>query len=572
MLRRRLRRVVRIGLHRRTHRRARRRRGRHLDVHLRRHRWRLRALLRHRLTAAVRARGHRRGLHGLSLRRRARRRARRLRLRRRGGGGSARRGHRRSYRGARLRRVFDLAEDLRRSLLAEVAIVVVPAPALLVLGRRRCGRAWRLCGRRHLGRDACGDLLLEVIEVRAAEHRGVTLGHTGLAERLDDVDLRLRRRHARDQAIAADALVLLEELALLLDLAGEHFLQPGRERLRREHDVLAHQELLQVGEHLAAPLVAIVDVLRERLQDHALDHLGDVRVDRSRVLDVDVADLLERREVGLALKQALAGQALVKHRADREDVAAAIERQAADLLGRHVPELALEHAGHRARVAGRGLRDAEVDDLDLALVRDEHVLRRAVTVHDLERAAERVPFAVRVVETLEDLGDGEARHRHRHLLLDLAEPVLDLEQILAPDVLHRDEVRAVDPAKLEDLADVRVGELPGDLRLVDEHLDEVAVLAHRGENSLDRDDLLEALHAVGLGLEDLCHPADADPVEQEVFPKWDGLPHSIYIVAGPPARSQCRRGLYAKARRHQRDHRTSVPWLHAQGFVPPGQM
>ncbi len=99
-------------------------------------------------------------------------------------------------------------------------------------------------------------------------------------------------------------------------------------------------------------------------------------------------------------------------------------------------------------------------------------------------------------------------------LLDLAKPVLDLEQILAPDVLHRDEVRAVDAAELEDLADVRVRELPGDLRLIDEHLDEVAVLAHRRENSLDRDDLLEALHAVGLGLEDLGHTADADAIEQ----------------------------------------------------------
>src|SRR5678815_3571766 len=89
---------------------------------------------------------------------------------------------------------------------------------------------------------------------------------------------------------------------------------------------------------------------------------------------------------------------------------------------------------------------------------------------DLERAAQRIALAVRVVESFEDLRDGEARHRDRHRLLDLAEPVLDLEQILAPDVLHRDEVRAVDPAELEDLADVRVRELTGDLRLVDEHL------------------------------------------------------------------------------------------------------
>src|SRR6185437_3396056 len=121
--------------------------------------------------------------------------------------------------------------------------------------------------------------------------------------------------------------------------------------------------------------------------------------------------------------------------------------------------LALEHAGHRARVATRRFRDAEVDDLDLALVRDEDVLRRAVAVHDLERPAVGVALAVRVVETLEDLRDREAGHRDRHLLLDLAETILDLEQVLAPDVLHRDEVGAGDATELEDLADVRVGEL-----------------------------------------------------------------------------------------------------------------
>jgi hypothetical protein len=87
----------------------------------------------------------------------------------------------------------------------------------------------------------------------------------------------------------------------------------------------------------------------------------------------------------------------------------------------------------------------------------------------------------------------------------LRSAVLDLQQILAPDVLHRDEVRALGAAELEDLADVRVRELPDDLRLVDEHLDEVAVLAHRRQDPLDRDDLLEALDAVALGLEDLGH-------------------------------------------------------------------
>jgi len=71
---------------------------------------------------------------------------------------------------------------------------------------------------------------------------------------LDDNALtRLRRdhigfhggcRHASEQAVASEPLVLLEQLALAIDLGGEHLLEPARQRLRREHDVLAHQERL----------------------------------------------------------------------------------------------------------------------------------------------------------------------------------------------------------------------------------------------------------------------------------------------------------------------------------------
>src|SRR5688500_7254626 len=42
--------------------------------------------------------------------------------------------------------------------------------------------------------------------------------------------------------------------------------------------------------------------------------------------------------------------------------------------------------------------DAEVGQLDLALRRDEHVPRRDVAVHDLQRAATFVTLPVRVVE------------------------------------------------------------------------------------------------------------------------------------------------------------------------------
>ena len=62
------------------------------------------------------------------------------------------------------------------------------------------------------------------------------------------------------------------------------------------------------------------------------------------------------------------------------------------------------------------------------------------------------------------------------LLLHLTD---DRAQVLAVDVLHRDEVLAVDLTDVEDLDDVRVRERRRDARLVQEHLDERAVLVHR---------------------------------------------------------------------------------------------
>ena len=68
----------------------------------------------------------------------------------------------------------------------------------------------------------------------------------------------------------------------------------------------------------------------------------------------------------------------------------------------------------------------------------------------------------------------------------------DRADVLAVDVLHRDEVRAVDLPDVEDLDDVGVRERRGDARLVEQHVDERLVLVHRRQDALDDDELLEA--------------------------------------------------------------------------------
>ena len=185
-------------------------------------------------------------------------------------------------------------------------------------------------------------------------------------------------------------------------------------------------------------LVAVLDVLRQRLEDDALELVGDLPVVRRRRQDLDVADLLQRREVALADEQALAGQELVEHDAAREDVAAPIDRQPAHLLRRHVAELALEDAGLGLGALARRLRDTEVDELDLTLERDEDVLRADVAVDEVQLLAALVALVVRVVEALAHLHRHEARLRDGHRLAERAAPVEDRAQVAAVDVLERD--------------------------------------------------------------------------------------------------------------------------------------
>ena len=100
--------------------------------------------------------------------------------------------------------------------------------------------------------------------------------------------------------------------------------------------------------------------------------------------------------------------------------------------------------------------------------------------------------------------------------------------------LHRDVERAAGAAEVVDADDVRVLEADRDLRLVDEHVDEVVVLDEVREDALDGDQALEPLGAEGLRLEHLGHAAHPDALEEEVFSELHLVAHEP-----PPERAAC---------------------------------
>ena len=112
---------------------------------------------------------------------------------------------------------------------------------------------------------------------------------------------------------------------------------------------------------------------------------GNLRLEppgRDRVV---VNDLDERVQGRLGLERRPAGEHLVEDGPQRIDIGRGTDLLAppACLFRGHVAGRSEDVAGHRrTRAAGDQLRQAEVDDLGLAVGRDQHVVRRQVTMDD----------------------------------------------------------------------------------------------------------------------------------------------------------------------------------------------
>ena len=170
------------------------------------------------------------------------------------------------------------------------------------------------------------------------------------------------------------------------------------------------------------------------------------------------------------------------------------------LLGRQVLGSAHDRAG-LGHLGGAGAGDAEVGDLGVTEVVDDHVVRLEVAVDHA--------VAVGEARGLEDL-----RADVDHALL--CQRRLGGHDVLerAPrEVLHRDVVGALVLAAVEDAHHVRVVEAGGRLRLAAEALHELLVLREAPVQHLDRD--LPAEVAV-LSAVDVRHSAGADPAQDPV--------------------------------------------------------
>ena len=241
------------------------------------------------------------------------------------------------------------------------------------------------------------------------------------------------------------------------------------------HQVLRLEELV---EHRARVARAVLRVAGRRPQGQVVEQRGDAGVLQRRRRHGVVRVLVRDLHRLLALERLLAGEHLVHHDADRVDVAPGVRDAPGDELGGEVGDRPEQRLPAR-RVAGGGAREAEVADLDAAVVGQQHVLGLQVAVDDAGLVR----------------GDEPGQHRLEdvHRLLGREAPVLaeEVAQGDALQVLHDEVRRAEVLALVEDVDDVRVGEPGGAARLLDEPVAERGVVGEVGVHHLHGDAALE---------------------------------------------------------------------------------
>jgi hypothetical protein len=182
--------------------------------------------------------------------------------------------------------------------------------------------------------------------------------------------------------------------------------------------------------------------LRRIARQRALEHL--VQAARQELapvaerFDAAIADGQEHSQLPAAGEQGLAHEHLGQHDRDGEEVRAAIEWLAGDLLRRQICQFPLEHiaAGGTQRCAVRA-RNAEVAEFDLPLNRQVNVRRRHIPVNDEHRPSASVARLVYASQRGKHLPRCVGRNARSQPAAVSGRAPQQPVQVAAVDVLHR---------------------------------------------------------------------------------------------------------------------------------------
>ena len=361
-------------------------------------------------------------------------------------------------------------------------------------------------------------------EHHACKHAPLAPGsHDGFRERLGGNVRHARRElgrgepHVRAGGRIRAAAALPGVLAGRGALLRESALEPRTDVVERAVRIARVEVALEVFEHRVRARVPIVTPRRERLAKDRAELRRQLRRDaRGERRHIATDQAAEDREVIGVAPDPRSRHELAEENAHREDVGAAVDGAAVDVIRRHVLDRALHHADLRGGggLAVGALRNPEIDELHVAVVGEKHVWRAHVAVDDAEREAVFVHQTMRVVERLEHRREDPEAERDRQR----AHPELlaDLRERSAFEQLELHEVATVVTADLVRLDDVAVRQPRREPRFVEEHRAILRVLRELVLQLLDDDQLLEPARPSRLGKMHHPHAAASELREQAI--------------------------------------------------------
>ncbi len=269
---------------------------------------------------------------------------------------------------------------------------------------------------------------------------------------------------------------------------GRHCFRALPDRRRTRRDGLRAQ-LPELVVDVAGGLVPVARLLLEASADDLRQLRREIRAELRQGGGPVAQDRGDHVDGGRAVERASAGQHLVHHDAEREDVGSRVDPRAPRLLGRHVGDraedvplarqvrdAALGRRAREVRVRVRRLHpgEAEVEHLDAPLARHHDVPGLQIPVDDpaLVRRRQRVRERDR---DLEEAGERQSVGRNQRV------------ETVALDELHREKPPAVRLLDREDRDDARMVQGRERARLALETGQTIRVAGHVFGKDLDRD-------------------------------------------------------------------------------------
>ena len=219
-------------------------------------------------------------------------------------------------------------------------------------------------------------------------------------------------------------------------------------------------------------------------------HLDDIAQTGNAALQ----NTLQRGRLGLSFEKPASCQSLPGYGRDAEQVGTPVHGFAVCLLGRHVSELALHRPIACVGKARTSPGNPKVRNARAAIEPDQNVLRRAVTMHDVQVMPRFIHQLMGCMKAVERVDDHPEQQRRGYLRFVDGGVRQQASQGQTLDVFHHQVIPAFALFDLKNGHHVLMMNTRCKASLIDKHLDKLVLGRQVGMKAFDSNHSLEATH------------------------------------------------------------------------------